>query len=171
MPVEYRDNLNYANPNLYKYANFSKTIRNTMSDGVPGRGLGQLNTSSARTWGIVGCLFGFQGLQRYYIGERCMCCLCCLTEGFCFVGQIFDLCCLIPRQVKKINEDIRSVAHQTYDLNSAREMLLNHHIHHSQISVPPVLTTDQDPLLSSRVRSRQVSQEPFVSPNIRRTSQ
>ncbi|KAA6353020.1 MAG: hypothetical protein EZS28_051453 [Streblomastix strix] len=52
MTEEYRENFNYANPNYYTDKSLlTSAVKNTMSDGIPGRGKGQLSTSDARMWG------------------------------------------------------------------------------------------------------------------------
>ncbi|KAA6391664.1 MAG: hypothetical protein EZS28_012811 [Streblomastix strix] len=121
MSEEYRENFNYGNPNYYKQGNLSGSAKNTISDGIPGHGNGQLSTSTARLWGCIACCFGVQGCQRWYVGERGCCLLCCLTEGCVGIGQIVDMCCLISGRVEEVNSDIRRVAHQQYDANKVHD--------------------------------------------------
>ncbi|KAA6398476.1 MAG: hypothetical protein EZS28_006001 [Streblomastix strix] len=71
-----------------------------------------LTTSNARVWGCLGCVFGVQGCQRWYVGDKCCCVLCCLTEGIGGIGQIIDMCCLISGRVNEVN-NIRQAAHKS----------------------------------------------------------
>ncbi|KAA6375892.1 MAG: hypothetical protein EZS28_028583, partial [Streblomastix strix] len=57
------------------------------------------------------------GYQRWYVGDRGLCCLCCLTAGVGGIGQCVDLCCLIGGRVDEVNSEIRSAAHRAYDAN------------------------------------------------------
>ncbi|KAA6393275.1 MAG: hypothetical protein EZS28_011197 [Streblomastix strix] len=114
MIEEERNNFDYRNPNAYLMPNINKHITNTMSDGVPNNGKGLLIQRDAILKGVRGCIFGCNGCQRLYVGERAMCVLCCLTCGGCWIGQLYDLC-TIHQKVAELNSDIRRVAHKCYD--------------------------------------------------------
>ena len=72
---------------------------------IPGWGHGSFSYNTAFCWWLC-CFLGFSGFQRFYLGDRVCCVLYCLTEGWCCIGQLVDLC-LLRAKVHDLNQDIR----------------------------------------------------------------
>ena len=83
-------------------------IGNTVSGGVPAWGQGQFNKSIACGLWFLTCV-GVSGMHRFYLGDYCMAIACCLTEGFCCIGEFIDLCTL-SSNVENLNAQIRNLA-------------------------------------------------------------
>ncbi|KAA6390789.1 MAG: hypothetical protein EZS28_013682 [Streblomastix strix] len=115
MEEPFKFTVDYRDPNLYENAKFSRSVRNTFSNRIPAQGKGQFPPSAAQEIGIKFCLTGRMGCQRYYVGDRLCCCLCASTCGCCGCGQLIDICCLIEKRQKEINNEIRREAHKAYD--------------------------------------------------------
>ncbi|KAH7826097.1 uncharacterized protein MONOS_14857 [Monocercomonoides exilis] len=103
---------NLHDPRTYEGINWSSSISTSVSGGVPAWGQGQFESSIAYlAW--FASFFGFAGMQRIYLGDIIMGVLCCLTGGFCCIGQCVDLC-TIGSMVESRNAEI---------LNSVREKM------------------------------------------------
>ncbi|KAA6377425.1 MAG: hypothetical protein EZS28_027050 [Streblomastix strix] len=112
---EYRNNFNYANPNLYKKENMSKHLARTMSNGIPAYGFGQFyDVDGCAAWEIgISCCCG--GCQRCYVGDwEHFFCLCLTCDGCCFYG-LYQICCHTDIVIAEHNSEIRRIAHQAYD--------------------------------------------------------
>ncbi|KAH7818220.1 putative TM2 domain [Monocercomonoides exilis] len=91
-------------PRTYANIQWSDSISNTVSGGIPAWGKGQFD-SSFTLYAWFACLLGFSGMHRVYLGDFVMGAIYCLTTGLCGIGQLIDLC-MLAQMVDDRNTEI-----------------------------------------------------------------